>query len=297
MADELNHGISDDSSSNNESFSQESLRLIESYQTSNPDLLYSHSGSHGFAAPLILILGLPIIAILAAVYSYIVVYCPVVGYVNVLFTGGFLFAMGFVIKFLAKKGKCRSTGMMTLIGFGCGLFALYAAWVFFIKAIAGANDQEVSLLGLIINPIGIAKMVVLINNEGWWAPSGIVQWILSGIEAILIVGAATMTGASSIDREVFCEACHRWCEASDKMLLRPTQEMLGLGVENVSPEHFLSLDEVEATEYPRLDAEVLKCKGCESLQAIRFQLVYQELDNGELKEQTADLNRVLVQRG
>ena len=82
-------------------------QTIETYQQRTPDLYYTHSGRMGFAAPLILIIGLPVIAILAALYSYIVVYCPVVGYVNILFAGGYIFAAGSVISFLGHVGKCR----------------------------------------------------------------------------------------------------------------------------------------------------------------------------------------------
>ena len=275
---------------------QELEQRMREYQQRSPDLYYSHSGRPGLAAPLILIIGLPLIAALAAVYSYIVVYCPVVGYVNVLFTGGFIIAMGFVINWLGRFGKCRSPGLMALMGLACGVFALYFSWLFFIKALFGNQGEVISVLDLILNPIGVVNTMIAINNNGWWAPSGVVQWILSGIESVLIVGGPAMITAGAIDREVFCEDCKKWCEPTDKMSLNPTPEMLALGIDNVESEHFLKLDDATEVDYPRLDAEVLKCQGCQSLQGIRFELVTQEMDDGELKEKRGELSSVLIQR-
>lgn len=275
---------------------QEIEEQMEEYRRASPDLYYTHSGRLGFAVPVILMAGLPAIAALAALYAYIVVYCPVVGYVNLLFTGGFVIGIGFIVSFLGRLGHCRNRGLMALMGLICGVFALSIAWLFFIKALLGRQGDVVPMLDLILNPSGVAQMVMAINNEGWWEPSGIVQWILSGIEAVLVVGGSTMIAAEAIGSEVFCEDCGKWCDVTDKMLLEPTDAMMAMGIEHVEPEHFLKLAEADETDYPRLDAEVMNCPQCQSLQAIRFQIVSQELDDGELKENREQLPKVLIQR-
>ena len=58
----------------------------------------------------------------------------------------------------------------------------------------------------------------------------------------------------------------------------------------------LALEHTEATEYPRFNAEVLQCTGCEMTQAIRFKIVTQVMDEGELKEHEEDLDGILMQK-
>jgi hypothetical protein len=258
------------------------------------ELYYEHSGRMGFAAPLVLLVGIPIIAILAAAYSYLIVWCPVIGYVNVLFLGGFLLANSFVLTTLARLGKSRSPASMAVLGLICGLFAVYFAWLFFIKALF---KDQIALLDLISNPVAIGKMVYAINQEGWWEPSGLVQWILSATEAGVILGGLTLAGWSSIDREVFCEDCGQWCETFETMRLVPSEALLAMNINQVRPEELLTLEECTESDFPRFDAEVLQCNACKRLQAIRFDRVSQVMDDGELKEQRETVPGVLIQRG
>ena len=113
------------------------------------DLYYQHSGRFGLAIPLLMLIGLPAVIALSAVYSYIVVYCPIVGYVNVLFLMGYVLIGGVVLGKLGTVSKCRSEGLLFLLGLILGLAGLYFAWVFFLKALFGA---KVSALAVAMHP-------------------------------------------------------------------------------------------------------------------------------------------------
>ena len=257
------------------------------------DLYYKHSGRMGFALPLLVMIGLPVIVALSAAYSYIVVFCPVVGYVNVLFLGGFVFAAGVSMAFLARIGRCRSNLLLTLFGLFAGLVALYFSWVFFIKALFG---DEVSVLSVALSPLGVWQVGAAINADGWWGPSGIAQWALVAIEAVVIVGGVFLFTTSAIEREVFCETCGQWCEPFETMHLRMTDEIDNTKVDDLNHLELLALEESEADEYPRLDAEVLQCEECKTMKAIRFKKMTQVMDDGELKENAEDISGILVQK-
>lgn len=257
------------------------------------ELFYEHSGRLGLSAPVILLVGLPFIVALSALYSYIVVYCPVVGYVNVLFLFGYVLIGGAVLGKLGTVSKCRSPGLLTLLGLVAGLVGLYFAWVFFIKALLG---EEVSVIAVALQPTGVWRTAQAINADGWWGPSGIAQWALVSIEALIIVGGLALITSASISREVFCEDCGTWCKPFDTIHLKPTEEMLSGKAEELDHLKLLALEPTEATEYPRFDAEVLQCSGCQMTQAIRLKIVTQITDDGELKEQVEDLPGILMQK-
>jgi len=169
-------------------------------------------------------LGLPISAILAAIYAYIVVYCPVVGYVNVLFLAGYVYGPAVSISWLASLGKCRNGKILFVLGCLAGLVGLYFSWLFSLKALAGERLPMADLLGLIISPGAFWELIVDINREGWWGPSGIFQWALCAIEAIAFVFGVGLVAAGSIDREVFCEDCGKWCNQTHTRHLKFTEE-------------------------------------------------------------------------
>jgi hypothetical protein len=258
------------------------------------ELYYQHSGRLGFAPLLILFLGMPIIALLAAAYSYLVVWCPVIGYVNILFLGGFILASSFVLTTLARIGNSRSPIAMALLGLACGFVAIYSAWLFFVKALF---EDQVSLIDLVTNPVAFGNAVYFINQQGWWQPSGLAQWALSAIESGAVLIGLTMAGWSATDREVFCEDCGQWCEPFETMRLAPTEALLSVSSDQLKPEELLTLEDCTESDFPRFDAEVLQCNRCKGLQAIRFDQVSQVMDDGELKEKREGIPGVLIQRG
>jgi len=260
------------------------------------DMYYKHSGRMGLAIPAILIIGLPVIAVLSAVYSYIIVYCPVIGYVNILFLGGYVLACGFVLAGLARISKCRSPLILLVLGLVAGLVGLYFCWVFFIHAYARYAGQPLPILPLVLSPVGIWEMAKAINAEGWWGPSGIAQWALVSVEAAVIVGGLALFTMNSIDQEAFCEDCRTWCNSFETMHLTLPEEMATKKLSELNHLELLALDEVDKTTYPRIDAEVLQCGGCKNTQAIRFKKVSQYMEEGQPKEASEAIPGILMQR-
>lgn len=236
---------------------------------------YEHSGSLGNSFTTVLLIGVPIAVVMAAIYSYLVVYVPIVGYVNVLFLGGYVLGTGFALAKLAKLGKSRNGKSLFLLGCLVGAIGLYASWVFFFKAL----DTEFSLSQLATQPQLTWELAKAINAAGSWegGPTGIFAWIIWAIEALAFtVGCGVITTAA-IDREVFCEDCNSWCEPSAEQNLKITEEFAAsLEVEEASDwKHFdiLKLPEAEPNEYPRFVGEVLTCTGCGETTAIRLKLL------------------------
>ena len=262
---------------------------------------YKHSGRTGFSIPLLLMIGLPVSAIFAILYAYIVVYCPVVGYVNVLFLGGYVFATAMTLSWIAGLGKCRNATVLFVLGCIAGLVGLYFSWLFFFKALFGEEFPMVAVLGLMISPGTFWEMIMEINKEGWWGPSGIFQWILCAIEAIAFVFGVGLITAGSIDREVFCEDCGKWCKQTHTRHLKFTEEYaesLGEQAEDDGFNHLeiLKLPEATEEELPRFDAEVLDCPACDTT-ALRFKLLLPtEGKDGEIETESRELPGILLQQ-
>ena len=237
---------------------------------------YEHSGKTGSSVPLILLLGIPVSVVLAAIYAYCVVKIPIVGYVNVLYLMGYVYGTGFVLALLAKMSKCRNVFMLYLLGGIVGAVGLYAAWVFSFKALFG---EEIPLVDLATSPTVVWELANLMNARGWWGggPTGVLQWVTAAIEALtFIIGCGWIT-AKAINREVFCEACKSWCEPAGEQNLKITEEFAdSLEVEEKSDwQHFdiLKLPAAETNEYPRFVGETLQCTGCGETSAIRLNLL------------------------
>ncbi len=234
----------------------------------------------------------PVAFILAAVYSYIVVYCPVVGYPNILFLGGLVLGVGIAQTRIARFAKSRSPFLMGIVGVLTGVATLYFAWAWFVKALVQYNGNlpPLPILDALGSPGWLWDTAVEINNEGWWKPSGIFQWILSIIEAgIIVIGIGLITLAG-IDREVFCEECSKWCKPTETRHFRIPEEIS----RPLSHVEILQLEAGAATDYPRYTAEVLQCPSCESTTAIRIQAITMKIDDGEKKEETTDIPGILL---
>lgn len=262
------------------------------------DKFYEHSGSSGFSIPLMLLVGLPISALFAIVYAFAVAYSPF-RYINFLFLGGYVVVTGLVLAYLARLGKARNANVLFLLGCLTGLFGLYFYWLFFFKALYGEDMPLKMLTTIAFNPSWLWDMICELNVNGWGGPSGIIQWILCGLEALIIpVGIGALL-SGSIDRCVFCESCNQWFRSCDVRHLQFTEalaEQFEKSEEDTEFDHqaILGLPEVTEEDVPRLEAEVLECAGCDST-AVRLTLfVHQEGDGGEVALEEIDLPGILL---
>jgi hypothetical protein len=160
--------------------------------------------------------GLPVGALAAAVYAYVILYLPIVGYVSFLLTMGLGWLTATAVTMALQKGKVRNQGVGTALGLGIGLFTLYFQWVTWIYALVHRNDGELGFLPLLLNPSGLWEAITIVNSKGAWTmhgatPTGGVLWALWAVEAAIILGFP-LVAAWGVARAPFCEACRTWCE-------------------------------------------------------------------------------------
>jgi hypothetical protein len=253
---------------------------------------YIPSGRLGKMPFIVALAALPLIAALSAAYSYLIVWMPIGGWITLFVMVAYAFACGFVGALAGKWGHCRSPAAMRWIGIALGLFALYAAWMFFLHALLNQGDDEASIVDILTQPAADWQVIRLINDKGWYSiqkmtPSGAVLWTFWAIEAAVVVGIVAVTTRSLIANELYCEGCGRWC-ASVKLAWRQlTAAQAKAPAEVLDPAELLALPEVlevAKAGSPRLRIETLTCPACELTSGLRFvRCVDSRNDKGELK--------------
>src|SRR5262249_44091916 len=117
---------------------------------------YQHSGLFSPVGVLkALVVGLLVSVPAAFVYSYAIVYIPIVGIISFVLTGGFALAVGAAVGALLRSGKVRNQAVAVGTALPVGLFALWAAWVTWVYALLNRSDANVDLLDLALDPVGL----------------------------------------------------------------------------------------------------------------------------------------------
>ncbi len=258
--------------------------------------LYEHSGQNGRAWLMVPLLGLPLLALASAAYSYIAVYIPIAGILTILILGGYVFATGLTLSMLGKVAKCRSRGTMLLLGLGGGLVSLWLAWVFFLYAMINRTDgASVELMELILNPGVMWTVICGIGDNGWYTistftPSGVVLWAFWTIETLIIVGGATLIAPTGIDNEMFCEACDRWCAVKETKHLKIEGDLTRAKVEAIDVQQLFTLPKSDAKILPSIRMELLECPSCAKNRGLRFVRLIKEVDkDGKVTEKSETL--------
>lgn len=248
--------------------------------------IYQHSGKYGFAPALFLAVGIPLLFILSVLYSYITLYNPIAGYLTLLILAGYVFISGAGISFLLKYGKSRNKTFVIAASVIGGLLALYFAWVIFLYALTNRlGGGGANFLGLLLDPFAVWNAMVLINKTGWYkifgtTPSGVVLWIMWGIEAVVIVLGIAFIGSLAIDDEMFCEQCDTWCEVSETKHLKVPPEHIPTKASGINVLTLNSLETAESTTTrPVITAELLKCQTCPTCKGWRYKFVDSEIDD------------------
>jgi hypothetical protein len=194
------------------------------------DRYYRHSGRFSSSA-VVKAAGLGLVASvpLAFIYAYVIVYLPIISVITFLLTGGFGALVGFAIGTVMHRGKVRNDVVVLATAILVGLFALWASWVAWVYALLHRADAEVGLLDLALNPIGLGRIIAIINEKGAWSlkgftPTGGVLWAMWAVEAAIIVGCVVLVAQAMVSSP-FCEGCDRWCEEHKGIaLLGPTSK-------------------------------------------------------------------------
>lgn len=267
--------------------------------------LYQHSGKLGFSPLLLAFVGIPLTIVLSLIYSYLVVYIPIAGWVTFLLLAGYAFAVSFTTAMLGKAGKCRNSGAMMAMGLVIGLVGLYFTWVFFMHALLGrfAAESSISVFELILNPLFLWSSILFVNENGWYSikgltPSGIVLWIFWGIEALVIVGAPILFAAMSINDEMYCENCNKWCNAASSKFRALPPTMADGSVSEINALSLASQPEMPQKEIPCVQEELLKCPDCSRTQGFRYKRLTINVDKeGNMKENSETVNGIVLAHG
>lgn len=194
-------------------------------------MFYKPSGrAPGDGIAMGLVVGIAAAIPLAFVYSYAILYIPIIGVVTFILTGGFGLLLGVAAGSPMHARKVRSPLVASLVGFGVGLVALYAMWVVWLYGLLQRSDagSEVTLLGLATWPPAVWQLMELVNQTGAWSlkgstPTGGFLWFIWGCEALILVGMPTWLAASTVS-DPFCEKCEAWCEDKQSFFLTEAVE-------------------------------------------------------------------------
>ncbi len=263
--------------------------------------VYKPSGACPLNAVLLfLATGIPAILLGGMIYSFGIVYIPLV-YVSVLLTLGYGWLLGTVTGWSAMKGKLRNNVILTGFGLLLGVMGLYAAWALDAVARLGA---EVGLLGF--DPFFMWAYMSFLYENGSWSldggdaltgPALAAVWLT---EAILILGTAVVVGRSWTANLPFCETCQCWHTGKEGLL------HLAAGPDDprwqrVESGDLRALDELPYGVEPqgqaiRLDLSL--CPECEETGFVTAHAVTFTVDNkGAVSEQTRLLfNHVAIDR-
>ncbi len=175
--------------------------------------VYRHSGKMPLIGiPLTVFLGAATAAILGVVYSYIIVYDPII-YINMLCTLGFGFGIGMAVAKGVRMGKIRNPVLAGAYGLAFGLVGLYFAWVadFWARVAFDLDAFEPEVLKAYISWFYENGMWTISNhgNAGETA-KGIFLGGIWIVEAAIIIGFATVQAYQSVASIPFCEACNAW---------------------------------------------------------------------------------------
>ncbi len=235
--------------------------------------------------------GVPVGVLAAAVYAYVILYLPIVGYVSFLLTFGLGFVVSLAVGAGLTRGKVRSRAVGLALALFVGLATLYASWATWCFALIQRADGDVSLLGVFFSPGGLWDFINAVNEKGAWnlkgyTPTGAVLWALWALEAGIIVGFPLVTALTTTEAP-FCEACGEWC-GETKGLFRTGPSTKG-DVKELCERHAfddvarLGLPEDGAAEWIRYDLHTCGCRETNALTATLVTVV-EKSGKAELKE-------------
>lgn len=201
---------------------------------------YKPSGKYSPLSPIYLVLTCAtVVPALAWLYAYAIWYCPFI-YINFFITLGFGAFVGVAIHFMViGLGKVRSPATAIFFGMIAGVWGWYLHWAIWIDLAINAEDGEGivashvdydQLVELVLDPVGLFRMAVLINENGLWSIfkitfSGFALWVVWLIEAIILLALPPITALLKA-KKPFSEVHGKWArEIKLNALTYPTPEI------------------------------------------------------------------------
>src|SRR5882724_364607 len=179
---------------------------------------YKHSGNFtvtGLIAGLVtgLVAGFP----LAYVYAWGIIQIPEVKLACIA-TMAYGALVGVAAAMGMKWGKVRNAKIAGLAAIVPAAASLYWSWAFWAKNIFLTFAQkELDPFSLMARPQALWELIKLINEYGTWGMSkgdttkGTELWVIWVLEALVVLGIATLASMGVLEMQPFCEKCKLWC--------------------------------------------------------------------------------------
>jgi len=178
---------------------------------------------------------------------------------------GFGVLVGLAVQYSAKIAHVRNPGYARFVGVVIGLFAMYAAWVWYFWILFGY--RAIVLKVLLTEPASLFRGMENIAAQGmWkmfdWQPKGGQLYTVWTLEALMVIGFSVALSASK--NATYCEACRRWSKKFDMLLHLPLVETdeLRTSLEEERYEGLLSLLGQPCDMNARIDVTVAACPLC-----------------------------------
>lgn len=257
----------------------------------NKDLYYQHSGKIGMGGVIGILLAVPVLtAVLGFIYGFAIWYIPFI-YLNFFITIGFGFGSGFVAGMMGYWGKIRNKSFMLLMGLLTGLLAEYFGWVFWIYA---ASEQEV----LTFAPGEIFYFLGQLTDTGVWSifgatPTGGVLITIWIVEALIIIGAATIAAISPTADVPYCEDCDKWTDevpVTGAIQSLDDNQALVNALEQGNTDLLKYLRPVPADQQKALQVHLSNCPNCENSWFLKIEEKTRKYNKkNEIEEDAEDL--------
>ena len=182
-------------------------------------LFYKPSGRFSPAAPfLMLAAGIPAGLLLGAIYGVVDFYSPII-YLNVILLGAVGWILGEVVLKIARRAHVRNAWLAGSCGLVAGVSALYAAWVAWIFVLGDRTSDS-----LFFNPAQLLELANYLAVDGVWslgssggAVNGIFLKAIWCVEALALVGFATVFPALNLARTPYSEATGQWADNATEL--------------------------------------------------------------------------------
>lgn len=199
----------------------------------------------------------------------------------------FSFALFVVVRVAGKLAHARSPRLLTGLGAGVGLFAVYAAWAAFLSA---GDPDGPSYLSALYSPLSLADDVKQLLGRGPFGlsrPSSGDGFLATcwALEALVICAGPLLGGLFALEDEVFCEACGEWTsevESSPRFeLSRDEATLAALGAGSLDAlEALPSVGEAFGAHF---EVQAFQCTECYETATYQIQIVRRNRAEGEVK--------------
>jgi hypothetical protein len=239
--------------------------------TELPDRYYRPSGAIPVMGTLTMLFGgMAASVILGFIVALVNRYFP---YVIALLavTIGYGAGVGAAVRFSAKIAHVRHPGFTRFVAFVVGLFAVYAAWVWYLwvhtKPDFNVLRQAFIVMQWFTQPGKIVDVMQFIAANGaWtafgWTPKGGMLYTIWTLEALMYVFFSVALAVNPA--LTYCEACRCWTKRNEKLAHMPLADFAALKTE-LEGERYDVLDELRSQPCDmnnRLDIGTATCPYC-----------------------------------